>query len=55
MVIDNGEEAYLLETDLPVALQLRVEGRVKGRRLLPFRYEPARTDRRCLLDRLSLW
>ncbi len=55
MVIDNGEEAYLLETDLPAALHLRVEGRVKGRRLLPLRYEPARTDRQCLLDRLSIW
>jgi replication factor A1 len=55
MMIDNGEEAYLLEEELPAALHLRVKGRVKGRRLLPSHYEPARPDRQRLLDRLSAW
>jgi replication factor A1 len=55
MLIDNGEEAYLLEEELPAGRHLRVEGRVQGRRLLPLRYEPVRLDRQCLLDRLSDW
>jgi replication factor A1 len=54
-VIDNGEEAYLLEEELPAALHLRVEGQVKGRRLRPFHSAPARPDRKHLLDRLSAW
>jgi replication factor A1 len=55
ILIDNGDEAYLLEEELPAALHLRVEGRVKGRRLLPFHCEPARPDRQHLLGRLSAW
>ncbi|MDD1679461.1 MAG: nucleic acid-binding protein, partial [Methanomicrobiales archaeon] len=55
MMIDNGEEAYLLEEELPAALHLRVEGRVQGRRLRPLRYEPARPDPKHLLARLSAW
>jgi replication factor A1 len=55
MMIDNGEEAYLLEEDLPSALHLRVQGRVQGRRLFPLHYEPARPDPKNLLQRLSAW
>jgi replication factor A1 len=53
MVLDNGEEAFLLEGDLPPALHLRVEGLVRGRRLLPLHYEVVRPDRGSLLTRLS--
>jgi replication factor A1 len=55
MMIDNGEEAYLLKEELPSSLHLRVQGRVQGRRLLPFHYEPVRPDPKSLLERLSVW
>ncbi|MDD1675921.1 MAG: OB-fold nucleic acid binding domain-containing protein [Methanomicrobiales archaeon] len=54
MSLDNGEEAYLVEGDLPPALHLRVEGRVRGRRLMPSRYEAAPPDRNALLSRLEM-
>jgi replication factor A1 len=55
MMIDNGEEAYLLEEELPAALHLWVEGCVRGRRLSPLRYETARPEPAHLLARLSAW
>jgi replication factor A1 len=54
-MLDNGEEAYLLEGELPSARHFRVEGRVQGRRLFPLRYEPVRPDPKTLLARLSVW
>lgn len=54
-VIDNGEEVYLLEGNLPPALHIRVEGRVQGRRLLPLHYESVKPDPKNLLNRLSTW
>jgi replication factor A1 len=53
VVLDTGEEVYLVEGDLPLYVPLRVEGRLSGRRLTPLQYQGIRPDRQDLLARLD--